>query len=369
MARITTSLYALSLHASEFTVGILIALFALFPMLLAVKLGRIVDRIGLTRPMLAGSALMLLGCTLPSLIGGLAILYPSALMIGTGFLAIHVSVQHAIGAMSDAGSASSNFSWLALGYSVSSFTGPVVAGFVIEHLRHAIAYATGGACAGIALTLVLRGNLKRIPAHQSGAQNLDGAGTVMDLLRDKEMRRIYLVSILLGSAWDLFNFVMPIHGSRLGFSASTIGLILGCFSAAAIVVRLAMQWLARRFSEWQILASALLLALVCYALFPFLTTPRSIMIVTAALGLALGSSQPNVLALLHHASPAGRAAEAVSIRVMISNASQVVLPLAFGAAGAALGLFAIFWGMSAMIGYGVPIAWRRAIDGESDARL
>jgi predicted MFS family arabinose efflux permease len=370
VARITTSLFAISLHASEFTIGTLIALFALFPMLLAVKLGRTVDRIGLAKPMLAGGALMLIGCAMSSAANGLAILYPAVLMIGTGFLAIHVSVQHAVGAMSDANTTSVNFSWLALGYSISSFCGPVIAGFVIEHLRHNIAYGVAAAFAFAALILMLRGNLKNIKATETKAMPSDGqSGSVMELLRDEEMRRIYLVSILLGSAWDLFNFVMPIHGSHLGFSASTIGLILGCFSGATIVVRLAMQWLSRHYSEWQILASALVLALICYAIFPFMKTPMSIMIVTAALGLALGSSQPNVLALLHHASPAGRAAEAVGIRVTISNASQVVLPLAFGAAGAALGLFAIFWGMGAMIGYGVPIAWRRAYEGESEVSL
>jgi predicted MFS family arabinose efflux permease len=370
VARITTSLFAISLHASEFTIGTLIALFALFPMLLAVKLGRTVDRIGLAKPMLAGGALMLIGCAMSSAANGLAILYPAVLMIGTGFLAIHVSVQHAVGAMSDANTTSVNFSWLALGYSISSFCGPVIAGFVIEHLRHNIAYGVAAAFAFAALILMLRGNLKNIKATETTAMPSDGqSSSVMELLRDEEMRRIYLVSILLGSAWDLFNFVMPIHGSHLGFSASTIGLILGCFSGATIVVRLAMQWLSRHYSEWQILASALVLALICYAIFPFMKTPMSIMIVTAALGLALGSSQPNVLALLHHASPAGRAAEAVGIRVTISNASQVVLPLAFGAAGAALGLFAIFWGMGAMIGYGVPIAWRRAYEGESEVSL
>lgn len=361
IARITTSLYALSLHASEFTVGTLVALFALFPMLLAVKMGRAIDRVGIRRPMLIGSALVAAGCALPGAVGGLAILYPCVLMIGTGFLAMHVAVQHAVGAMSGPGTTSSNFSWLALGYSISSFAGPVAAGFVIDHFRHAPAYGVAAACGVLALLLVARLGYDLPPAH--AATRAAHEGSLLDLLRDAEMRRIYLVSILLGSAWDLFSFVMPIHGTRLGFPASTIGLILGCFAGATIVVRLAMQWIARRYTEWQILATALAVATLCYAAFPFMHTPVTMMMVTAVLGLALGSSQPNVLALLHHASPAGRAAEAVGIRVTISNASQVVLPLAFGAAGAALGLFAIFWGMGACIGYGVPIAWRRALRG------
>jgi hypothetical protein len=90
-----------------------------------------------------------------------------------------------------------------------------------------------------------------------------------------------------------------------------------------------------------------------------MTQAASLMAVAAILGLALGSSQPNVLALLHHTSPVGRAGEAVGIRVTIGNASQVALPLAFGAAGASVGLFAVFWGMGFMIGSGIPLAWRK----------
>lgn len=357
-SRVTTSLYALSLHASEFTVGTLIALFALLPMFFAVSMGRLIDRIGIARPIVGGSLLMAIGCAIPSMVGGLPILYLASILIGTGFLAIHVSSQHAVGALSSIDTRAVNFSWLALGYSVSSFCGPIIVGFVIDHARHGIAYAVCAGFALISLTLLICCGVARVklPQHDEG----NASNSVMDLLRDPDMRRIYLISILLGSAWDLFSFVMPIHGTHLGFSASTIGLILGCFSAATFAIRLAMHWISRHYSEWQVLTTALSLAMVCYALLPFLKDPLQIMLATATLGLALGSSQPNVLALLHHASPVGRAGEAVGVRVTISNACQVVLPLAFGAAGATLGLFAVFWGMGAMIGTGVPLAWRKA---------
>ena len=359
-ARVTTSLYALSLHASEFTVGGLLALFALFPMLFAVPMGRLIDRIGIAKPMAGGLCLMLLGCAIPSLLDGLPVLYLAVAMIGTGFMTIHVSSQHAVGAMSRHDARAANFSRLALGYSISSFSGPVIAGFVIDHTRYSIAYAVFCGFALLALTLLAAGGLGQIKLAQQREEIQ--TGNPFDLLRNPDMRRIYLVGILLGAAWELFVFVMPIHGSHLGFSASTIGLILGCFSCATFTVRLAMHWIARRYSEWQVLTSALSLAVICYGLFPLMTNSYSIMVVAALLGLALGSSQPNVLALLHHSSPAGRAGEAVGVRVTISNATQVFMPLAFGAAGATLGLFAVFWGMGAMIGTGVPLAWRKAHD-------
>lgn len=356
-SRITTSLYALSLQASAFTVGILIALFALFPMLFAVPMGRLIDRIGIKRPILYGCIAICAGCTLPGLIPGLPVLYIATVLIGTGFMTIHIGSQHAVGAMSSSEQRSSNFSWLALGYSVSSFLGPVLAGFLIDHASHRAAYALSFGCALLALAAMGFSKLDRVAPDRT--HDIDTRST-LDLLRDPEMRRIYAVGILLAAAWDLFTFVTPIQGTKLGFSASTIGLILGSFSAATFVVRLAMPWATRRYGEWQILTLALILAVLCYILFPFMHHPASLMAIAAALGVAVGSSQPNVLSLLHHAAPNGRGAEALGIRATIGNGCQVVLPLAFGAAGATLGLFPVFWGVGAIIGSGVPMAWRKA---------
>jgi predicted MFS family arabinose efflux permease len=357
-ARVTTSLYALSLHTSVFTIGILIALFAIFPMLFAVPMGRLIDRAGIKRPMICGGLAVCAGCAIPTLCPGLPVLYLAVVLIGTGFMAIHIGSQHAVGAMSTAETRSANFGWLAIGFSLSSFFGPVTAGLVIDHAKFSVAYAVCCGFAILALGLTVGSDLNRVRLpRQTGGREPAGA---LDLLRNPEMRRIYLIGILLAAPWDLFTFVTPIHGTRLGFSASTIGLILGAFSAASFAVRLAMPRIARSYSEWQILTGALMLTVLCYALFPFLQHPLSLMAVAAGLGLALGSGQPNALALLYHAAPAGRGGEAIGIRATIGNASQVAMPLAFGIVGATLGLFVVFWGMGAMIAAGVPLAWHKA---------
>src|SRR6478752_506251 len=65
-ARMTGSLYALANKASTFTVGVMMALFALVPMLVAVRAGRWLDAVGARRPTLTGIALMLGGTLLPA---------------------------------------------------------------------------------------------------------------------------------------------------------------------------------------------------------------------------------------------------------------------------------------------------------------
>ena len=68
------------------------------------------------------------------------------------------------------------------------------------------------------------------------------------------------------------------------------------------------------------------------------------------LGLALGSAQPNVMNILHTASPLGRAGEALGLRSAVLNTSQVVWPLTFGVVGTALGMLPIFLSMAGAMG-------------------
>ncbi len=364
-ARVTTALYALSLHASEFTVGTLIALFAFVPMFLAVPMGRVIDRIGVRRPLMAGCALASVGVTLAATVPGLGVLYVAVVLIGTGFMAIFIGTQHAVGTLSAPDERAANFSRLSLGFSVSAFTGPLIAGFAIDHAHYSVAYLICGAFTLTAFILAASGALRDLPLHS--APTSTRKGSAFKMLLDPEMRRIYVVGILLAAAWDLFTFVTPIRGSQLGFSASTIGMILATFSVATFVVRLAMPRIVRHFKEWQILTGALTAATACYFMFPFMQQPLTMAIAAAGLGLALGTGQPNVLALLHHNAPAGRGAEAIGIRATIGNASAVMLPIAFGAAGTALGQFAVFWGLAAIIACGVPLAARKAFKRFSSA--
>lgn len=365
-ARVTTSLYALSLQASEFTVGTLIALFAVFPMLLAVSIGRLIDRIGVRKPLMAGCASASAGVLLAALVPGIAVLYLAAILIGTGFTAIFIGAQHAVGTLSPPDERAAHFSQLSLGFSISAFTGPLIAGFAIDHLSHAAAYLACALFTVLAFVLTACSRMDELPGHGQPKQRHDGSA--LKLLLDRELRGAYLVGILLAAAWDLFTFVTPIRGTQLGLSASRIGMILATFSAATFSVRLAMPVIVRRYHEWQVLSAALCLASACYLLLPFTEEFWGMATVAAALGLALGTSQPNVLALLHSGAPPGRGAEAIGIRATIGNASAVSLPLAFGAAGTSLGLFAVYWGLGLVIATGIPVALRRALRTQASPR-
>jgi len=186
-----------------------------------------------------------------------------------------------------------------------------------------------------------------------------GDARVIDLLRDSRLRAVFIVSGLLSMGWDLFTFMMPIHGSRLGLSASTIGLVMGSFGFATFVVRAAMPWIARTLTEWQALTAALGITTGVYLLFPLTGIVPLLILLAFILGLGLGCGQPMVMSLIHVASPPGRVGEAVGVRTMVMNASHTFLPLGFGALGSALGVIPAFWAIALMTGAGVAYTMRR----------
>ena len=65
-SRVVVSLFALQLGATQFVIGLLIAMYSLFPALLALYAGRLSDRRGTRLPMLIGSIGLVMGLLLPA---------------------------------------------------------------------------------------------------------------------------------------------------------------------------------------------------------------------------------------------------------------------------------------------------------------
>jgi len=194
--------------------------------------------------------------------------------------------------------------------------------------------------------------MDRLPlprVHFKGMRQRDGA---IDLLRQPELRRLFIVSGLVAAGWDLFSFMMPIYGSRIGLSASLIGLVMGAFASATFVIRVMLPYLTRKLTAWRLLYYALLLSAAAFVVLPAAEDILLLMTLAFVLGLALGGTQPMVMALLHDAVPPGRTGAAVGVRTAMINGSQTAMPLVFGALGSLLGVTPVFWTAAACMAAG-----------------
>ena len=166
-----------------------------------------------------------------------------------------------------------------------------------------------------------------------------------------------LVNWFLSSCWDVHTFVVPVLGFERGISASVIGTILGAFALAAAAIRLVMPLLAAHLREWKVLVVAMLTTAALFGVYPLMPTALAMGVCSVLLGFALGTVQPMIMSMLHQITPETRHGEALGLRLMVINASSVVMPIVFGSAGAVAGIAAMFWATGAVVGLGARAAW------------
>ena len=344
--RMTTTLFALKLGASPALAGAVVAMFAVVPMMLSVSAGRLIDRVGPRRPVRAGLTLLTGAALLPFLFPTLATLVVSSMLLGVSFMLLHIGMNSVIGAHGRPESRAINFSWLALSFSVSNSTGPLVAGYAIQAFGHAVAFAVLAVFPAIGLALLVS---RRKPLPRPKYVPATGERRLLDLLRVPGLRRTFIVSGMLATGWDLYGFLMPLYGTQLGIEPAKIGIIMSTFAIATLAVRLALQVLIRRVRQWLLIAGSMSIAASSYLLFPFVSTVPLLIALSFVLGIGMGCSQPVIMSLLYEASPPGRQSEAVGVRTTMINASQTFIPLASGALSAALGTAPLFWLLAATL--------------------
>jgi len=372
--RVTGALYVLKTGNAEYLVGVFMALFSIIPVVTSLSIGRWVDRVGAPRVMRLGIATVLVGAWTPVVYLSLPTLLLMAVTIGFGFNVLSVAAQHTVGHLVANATPSerlANFGWFALGHSASSTIGPFIAGVLIDAVSFRAAFAALALFACVAAWLVVtrtRG-LPRPHADAEAAIAIDEENEVrevqqkprvLDLLATPEMRRIYWVNMVMASSWDLFIVMLPVLGYRLGYSASVIGAVFSLFALGTFTARATMPWLSRRANEWQILRISIAVIVCVFFALPWAVVAPLLMGLGLIFGCAVGMSQPNMLSLLHAASPPGRGGEAVGLRSVLSNSVSVAVPLVFGAAVVPLGISALLVGGGVVFASGIPPAHRGA---------
>jgi MFS family permease len=358
-SRVLLSLYALELGANQFTIGTLMALYAVFPMLLAVYAGRLSDRVGARIPMLIGTGGVMIGLLIPLVVPGLLSLYVAALVMGSCFHFFFVSVQGIAGGIGGGEYRAKNFALISLGFSAAGFVGPLVAGLAIDHYGYLTTFAILASFLALPLLLLLFKPGFLPPPARSGTRAVHQSP--LELWRIQGLRRTFIASGFISSAWDLFQFYLPVYGHSIGLSASVIGVILGVFAAATFTIRTALPALARRFSEVQILAYAIFVAAAAFTMFPFFVNPLLLAAAAFLLGLGVGCGQPMSMSLIYALSPPGRASESAGLRVTVNNVTHLVIPLFFGSLGTAFGYAPVFLSNAALLAAGGVLMKRTVI--------
>ena len=358
--RMAASLQALHEGASPWTVGVLLALFAAAPVAMSLHSGRMADRHGYHRPVRIAAALTLVGLLLA--LGACAVEGPPHFLLlcaaaaasGTGANMGMLTIQRTAGVLARDGPERMRvFSWLGIAPSLANVIGPVAVGFMIDAQGFAAGYAL---LLALPLTSLLAARF--VPPVAPRAGTVGPPRSTWDLLAVRPLRRLLAVNWLLSMCWDVHLFAVPVLGHERGFAAATVGLILGTFTLSVTGVRVLIPLLAHRLREVPVVVAAMVGTAAVFAAYPLAPHAWVMAGLAALLGIALGSVQPMVMSMLHQLTPDARHGEALALRSMAIHASSTLMPLLFGALGAAVGAGVLFWMVGGLVGAGSWIARR-----------
>jgi MFS family permease len=344
VSRITGTVWLLQTGHSAFLVGVQLALISLTPALLAGPAGAWADRYGLWRPLLGGAALAALGVGAALVWPSVPTLFAASLGSGAALALAAVAMQREIASIARSSDAHSQalYSWAAMGPALSNTFSPVIAGFVIDHAGYRPAFLLALLMAPLAVWLLRAERRTPHPGQHTGSLM-----PAFDLLGNRELRAMLVLNVVFAVSWDAHSFVVPVLAHARGYSASTIGLLLGSFALAVLAVRLVIVRFAGQYSDRQALRAALGLCVVVLAAYAWLPGVAGMAVGSFLLGLALGSVQPTLLSGMTRVTPQERHGQALGLRMLFTNATAVFMPVGFGGAAALLGPAAPLWLMAA----------------------
>jgi MFS family permease len=345
---------ALELDVPDFALGLLAASYAVFPLLLAIPTGGLVDRLGERRLMAAGSAvvlcsssfLLLWGTSVTSLVIGTALL-------GAGQLACVVGQQAVVANNASASRLDSAFGYLTFAASLGQALGPLAISVVAGTSVRPDTQAIFGLAAGMSAALFA--GTFAVSAKSGGrtrtvkAAGRSGGGTV-SLLRTPGVVRALATSATVLAVVDLTVVYLPALGTERGLTAATVGLMLAVRAVFSMASRLGLGRMSGKLGRTRLLVTSLAISTFALAVAAIPMPVWLLFVVMAALGLGLGIGQPLTMSWLSAQAPDGQRGRALALRLAGNRAGQVVLPSAIGGVAAGLGAAGVFLASALAVG-------------------
>ena len=359
--RLVLSLIALSLGADPLAVGVLGALFSLFPATLAVSAGQLADRHGARRFLMLGSAGSGLGMFMPLLFPSLPSVLFAGAMTGLATVFFNVTTQSLTGQWSDPQRRARHFANYSLSSSAGTLIGPLIGGFAMEHLAQSATCVLMGVLAMVSLVmLIVLGRPLEPQGRRIAPPPKLRFRDSLQMLADPAVRVTMVCGSLFSAGLNLFHSYMPVYGKLLALPDSVIGIIVALNAVAAFAIRAVLPRLIARLGEQGALTAALVVSCIGVALIPAFEHPWMLGLLSLLFGLGLGAGQPVVTQLTYQNSPPGRTGEAIGLKVTGNHAVSMASPLMFGSIATHFGLGPRFLACAALMAGGSWLSeWHR----------
>jgi MFS family permease len=343
-------LYAASLGIGASEIGMIVALYAFLPLLLATSMGRLIDAHGPRRAMVRAILGCAVGLVLPFLVEGRAGLFASQLIGGAGFTAFILAAPQQLTAGAEtAWDRERGVAVFAMTIALGAFAGPLAAGWLADTLDYRLAFVVMAVSVLAALPPVLWQTAPSLATAERTARAQPFANPLRVFGYHRYMGRAFLISSLILLAKDMYVAYFPLFAQGLGLTATTIGAIVAVHNGGGVIVRLFQLPMLRRIGKNPAIIGSVLVSGALFWLLPLTSDTGLLMALSLMLGIGLGVGQPLSLSTVMSLAPQDRLGEVLGVRLTCNRLTQVLTPLAFGGIVLVTGVGGTFWVIGAIL--------------------
>ena len=297
-------LFAASLGADAFQVGLINSAFMCMAGLLSIPSGLLSDRIGRRRPLLAGlvllagSSLLLALSQTPLQMGGIYLLFGVGLALVTPTLMSYVADIAPPEALGNA------FGWYTMALYSGMTLGPAVGGYLGGLLGLRPIFI----CSGSLILLMFVVALLLLP-DPPGKQVVRPSGaaivaTLLELRYNRRLMACLLVTVGGCVGFGMFISFVPLYVRSLGLETTAIGLVCAGQALANALARIPAGWLCDRVDDRRILVFCGTLCFsMAMATFGLCTNLITLLCAAGGMGLSMGIAFTVICALIVDAVP------------------------------------------------------------------
>ena len=361
-ARLGTTYRALEFGVSPPWIAVISAGFALFPITLAVPIGRQNDK-GFEKLSFSFGVLLLL-CTLLCLAwlpASTTLLFGLTCILGVGQMLILAALQSMLTRCCDISRVDTVLGYFMMATSLGQIIGPLTIAAMADGSGPFLSTQLLMICVAGAVILLITSILFLASPSGGASRRKQGATPVAlsDLLGARGLIGIIAASSLCVTTGDLILIYFPILCLELGIDPGTMGLLLTLRAGTAMLSRAFFVPLIARFGREKTMMAAMLLASV--AILPLAVEPPIMALALAMClsGFGLGIAATASLSLTLALAPAEARATAMSLRLTANRIGQFLIPALSGTLVAVVGTGSVFIVMSAMLAASGVLAFLR----------
>jgi MFS family permease len=349
LIRVTISYRAVELGLSIIGLGFIACAFAIFPILIAVWVGRYIDRGHDARTAWIGSAIFLVSMAGFAMWPTPAGLLAFSAVMGFGHIMLMASQQMLCVRAAGPKSLEAVFGNFMVANSIGQGLGPYIVGWIggnaavppTEKL-----FVVGAACSAVALVVMLLLRPSRETRKAAGEGEIV---PVSQILRIPGLVAVISAGVILVAASDTVIVYIPLLGAERRIDVHDIGLLLTVRAAASMTARLFYARMVAAFGRWPLMVAGTFVCGLSYAVFALPLPLWAMHMAIAMMGFSFGLATTLSITIVVDMTSVSARGTTNSLRIMSNRIGQFVMPFGAGLIAAAASVGGLFLALAVAI--------------------